>query len=163
MKENFFQFRLNHLYCQYFTIIWFKDNDSKIENSNLKNVFINSLTRSFFINLAALIDPVKNGGFKNLTIRTLKDPLDEKYGDIVSKVQTIRNKLIGHNDDDTYGNIESFLNDINLTYENTKEILDYLVSIVEEKENLTFNDLKEKLKKEIYQGLENLFTRKPSN
>lgn len=91
-----------------------------------------SVVRNFILGLACLLDPVEQGGNKNLSIYLLGDDIDLTfYADVIEKVRTFRSKAIAHNDRETMFTGDSFFDQYPVRPEEVEGLLMYMIERIQ--------------------------------
>ncbi len=148
LKDN-----LSFIYIQWIICFELRKNYENVFNNGAGRVLINSIQRSFFTNLAILLDPEVDGkGNTNISIEVVQK-LDEKYNFLIKKIKDIRRKMLAHNDMEWCLNLDKY--PIKIERDEVELLLNHLIDIVEKHSNQKFP--KDKVKSDTITEFKSLF------
>ena len=142
---------LEFVYSQYIVLEELSKHGEDLPD-NVGKVLMTSVARSFLQNLSNLVDDTQHIHGRNLSIRWLRHP-DERYADLIEKLRQYRNKNFSHLDADVAAEFDGFVGEHPISPEETKELLEHLIEIVEQEGNVVFgprDELARQYREELY-------------
>lgn len=122
----------------------------------LDKILISSTARTLIQGVASLFDPIEDKrGNKNIVAQLIHNIDFKNYAATIKKIDTIRNKIISHNDLESNLKADDFISEVNLTIEEVEELLLHIIKSLEKiiGQKMPIEDLEKK----CITALEHLF------
>lgn len=132
-REKLIQVFYNNLLLSYNNFLLWK-NLQKIEyriqiDKNI--IFWNNVTKSLFLTSLSGLAKLYERNDKNDEVVSIYALFEHELSDLdiaIKKIRKLRNKILMHNDYKTAINIVSFMNDLNITYEEIEKMFERLIN-----------------------------------